>query len=272
MKWLAMLTLLLAAQASAHHGWSEYDARQPMNLSGTIEQSGYVHPHGFVRLKTDGKTWLVVLAPIRLENRGIAGDAGKGNQRRRVRATNRNKPDELRGTHHDRPEDDGTALMESAAGILGWLAATELARSMRGSLWMYPIVEIVHIVGIVLLVGSVAMFDLRVLGFARSLPLRTLGRYLLPWSVAGLALIVPAGLMMFSAHPHDFVGNKVFQLKLSLIGVAGINALLFHMGVYRSVQSWNTGVPAPALAQVQALASLAIWIAVISCGRLLAYT
>jgi hypothetical protein len=162
--------------------------------------------------------------------------------------------------------------MEGAAGLLAALEASQLARAMRGSTWMYPIVEIVHIVGIVLLVGSVAMFDLRVLGFARALPLRALGRHLLPWSVASLALVVPAGLMMFSAHPHDFVDNKVFQLKLSLIGVAGLNALLFHKGVYRSVESWNAGLPAPPLARAHALASLAIWIAVISCGRLLAYT
>jgi hypothetical protein len=159
--------------------------------------------------------------------------------------------------------------MEGAVGMFTWLDATQLARAMRGNIWMYPIVEIVHIVGIVLLVGSAAMFDLRLLGFARSLPLRALGRHLLPWSVASLALVVPAGLMMFSAHPHDFIDNKVFQLKLSLIGVAGLNALLFHKGVYRSVESWNGPPP---LARVHALASLAIWIGVISCGRLLAYT
>lgn len=156
-------------------------------------------------------------------------------------------------------------------GVLAWLDASQLARAMRSSLWMYPIVEIVHIVGIVLLVGSVAMFDLRVLGFARTLPLRALGQHLLPWSAAGLALVVPAGLMMFSAHPHDFAGNRVFQLKLSLIAAAGVNALLFHRGVYRSVPAWDRG-RAPPLAQVQAAASLAIWIAVICCGRLLAYT
>ena len=156
-------------------------------------------------------------------------------------------------------------------GVLAWLDASQLARAMRGSLWMYPIVEIVHIVGIVLLVGSVAMFDLRVLGFARWLPLRALGQHLLPWSVAGIAVVVPAGLMMFSAHPHDFAGNKVFQLKLSLVAVAGLNALLFHQGIYRTVEAWDRG-PAPALARTHALASLVIWIAVISCGRLLAYT
>lgn len=162
--------------------------------------------------------------------------------------------------------------MAAPAGLLGWLEATSLASAMRGSLWMYPIVEIVHITGFVILVGSVAMFDLRVLGFARTLPVQALGRHLLPWAVSALALIVPAGLMMFSAHPHDFASNKVFQLKLALIGAAGLNAALFHVGAYRHAARWNQGVQAPAAARVHAVASLAIWIAVICCGRLLAYT
>ncbi len=72
-KLLSMLALLVAGQASAHHGWSEYDAQRPLRLSGTIEEFGYEHPHGFVRLKTADKTWLVVLAPpSRMDNRGLA--------------------------------------------------------------------------------------------------------------------------------------------------------------------------------------------------------
>lgn len=162
--------------------------------------------------------------------------------------------------------------MSGAAGFLGWLEATPLSHAMRSSLWLYPIVEIVHIVGFVTLVGSVAMFDVRVLGISRSLPVQVLGRHLLRWSVASLVLVIPAGLMMFSAHPHDFVANRIFQIKLTLIAAAAANAILFHLGVYRSVAAWNRDVPAPALAKGQAVASLAIWIAVISCGRLLAYT
>jgi hypothetical protein len=162
--------------------------------------------------------------------------------------------------------------MTEPAGFLGWLQATPLSLAMRSSLWLYPIVEIVHIIGFVTLVGTVAMFDLRVLGFSRSLPVQALGRHLLRWAVASLILIVPAGLMMFSAHPQDFVENRIFQIKLTLIAAAGINAILFHLGVYRSVAQWNEGVRAPALAKGQAIVSLAIWIAVISCGRLLAYT
>ncbi|HVL77532.1 MAG TPA: hypothetical protein VM406_16080 [Noviherbaspirillum sp.] len=162
--------------------------------------------------------------------------------------------------------------MEQDAGALAWLEATALSQAMRGSLWLYPIVEIVHIVGFVMLVGAVAMFDVRLLGFSRSIPVRALARHLLPWSLAGLALIVPAGLMMFSAHPHDFVDSTVFRIKLVLIALAGVNALLFHARAYRSVDAWNSMVAAPPAARVHALASIALWVAVISCGRLLAYT
>ena len=155
--------------------------------------------------------------------------------------------------------------------LAGWLAETPLARAMRDSLLLYPIVEIVHIVGFCILVGAVAMFDLRVLGCGRALPVSALGRHLLPWSLGSLALIVPAGLAMFSTQPKDFLSNPVFLLKLALIAAAGVNALLFHVGVYRSVGVWDKGTASPPLAKAQALLSLALWLAVICCGRLLAY-
>jgi len=156
-------------------------------------------------------------------------------------------------------------------GVASWLAATPLAQAMRDSPWLYPIVEIVHIFGFCILVGAVALFDLRVLGWGRALPVSTLGRHLLPWSLASLVLVVPAGLMMFSTQPQAFLANPVFLLKLTLIAAAGANALLFHVGVYRSIAGWETGLPAPALAKAQALLSLALWLGVICCGRLLAY-
>lgn len=162
--------------------------------------------------------------------------------------------------------------MAEAAGMLGWLDGTPLAAAMRGDLWLYPIVEIVHIVGFVVLVGAVLMFDLRLLGISKSLPVRSLGRHLLPWSVSGLLLVVPAGVMMFSAHPHEFVASNVFRLKLAIIGIAAINAAWFHAGIYRSVDGWDTAVPAPMGAKAHAVLSIALWISVIACGRLLAYT
>ena len=161
--------------------------------------------------------------------------------------------------------------MPDAAGWLAWLHGTALSTAMRGNPWMYPMVEIVHIAGFALLVGSVAMFDLRLLGFGRTLPVTGLARLLLPWSVASLLLVVPAGLILFAAQPLELAANRLFQVKLLLIALAGVNAALFHAGAYRAVAAWNTGAPAPPLARLHAVVSLALWVAVISCGRLLAY-
>ncbi|AVU74663.1 hypothetical protein FHJ31_20460 [Pseudomonas sp. Fig-3] len=157
-------------------------------------------------------------------------------------------------------------------GWLDQLEGSSLALAMRGELWLYPLVEVVHIIGFSLLVGAVVMFDLRVLGVSKDIAVTALARHLLPWALAALLLIVPAGLMMFSAHPHDFAGNGVFILKLCLIAAAGLNALAFHLGIYRTVSQWNTASAAPGLAKAQAVLSVAIWFTVVLCGRLLAYT
>lgn len=147
-----------------------------------------------------------------------------------------------------------------------------LGHLMRSARWLYPIVEIVHIFGFVLLVGSVLMFDLRLLGLNRQLPLTLMSRHLLRWSMASLLLVVPAGLLMFSAHPQDFIGNRVFLLKMTLIMTAGLNAAIFHTGVWRGVEKWDSGQAAPASARAHAALSMLLWLSVIACGRLLAYT
>jgi hypothetical protein len=88
----------LSAAAYAHHGWSEYDSGQALNVSGTIVESGYEHPHGHIRLQTPGKTWLVVLAPpSRMEYRGLPPAMLKaGTTAAVVGYPNRNKPEEMR--------------------------------------------------------------------------------------------------------------------------------------------------------------------------------
>ena len=98
MKRLVFLSLLAAGSALAHHGWSEYDSSQPLRLSGTIEDSGYVHPHGFVRLKTGDKTWHVVLAPpTRMENRGLPKEMlAPGGSATVAGYPHRDKPEEMR--------------------------------------------------------------------------------------------------------------------------------------------------------------------------------
>ena len=160
---------------------------------------------------------------------------------------------------------------DGGASALAWIERSALATAMRQELWLYPAVEIVHIWGFVLLVGSIVMLDLRLLGLSGRVPVRELARHLLPWTVGALVLIVPTGILMFIAHAEDFLTNPAFALKLTLIFAAAINAVGFHLGPYRSVQAWNVGVSTPFAAKAHAALSLMIWMSVIACGRLLAY-
>ena len=153
----------------------------------------------------------------------------------------------------------------------GPIEGLAIAKAMRENLWLYPSVEIVHIVGFVILVGSVVMFDLRVLGISKQVSVRGLARHLLPWSLAALLLIVPTGLAMFAAHANDFLSNRAFQLKMGLLLTAGMNAAIFHTGPFRGVEQWDTQRAAPVAARLQAALSIAIWLSIIACGRLLAY-
>jgi len=160
---------------------------------------------------------------------------------------------------------------EHGAPALGWVEQTALATAMRQDLWLYPAVEILHIWGFVVLVGSVAMLDLRLLGLSRQVSVRQLSLHLLPWTWGALLIIVPTGLLMFITHASDFISNRAFVLKLVLIFAAGINAAAFQLGPYRNVQAWDSGLPTPVAARLHAALSLLIWMGVIACGRLLAY-
>jgi len=158
---------------------------------------------------------------------------------------------------------------------LGAIEASSLGVAMRQWLWLYPSVEIVHLTGIGLLFGSIAVLDLRLLGFSRTLSVKELARHVLPWTAASFALIVPSGLMMFTAHASDFIQSGVFVVKMGLILAAGLNAALFHTITFRTADVWDSDgmrkLPPPPSARLAGALSLLLWISVIACGRLLAY-
>lgn len=120
-----------------------------------------------------------------------------------------------------------------------------------------------------MLVGAVTVFDLRLLGFGRSIPVRALARLCLPWAIVSLLLIVPTGSLLFLAYADILLTSPVFLLKMGLLLLAAINAIAFHTGPYGSVAAWNTENPAPFVAKVCAFMSILIWIAVIFAGRML---
>jgi hypothetical protein len=129
--------------------------------------------------------------------------------------------------------------------------------------YAYPALEALHIVGIALLLGSLVVFELRVWGFGPGLPPVDLARLSLGLSLAGFGLAAASGLTMLASQFDELVANRAFLLKMGLLGAVGLNALAFHArgGVRRL----------DALARAQTVLSLGLWLAVIVCGRWIAY-
>jgi hypothetical protein len=163
--------------------------------------------------------------------------------------------------------------MEEAEAQTIWssLEASGIAVAMREWTWLYPIVEIAHILGFVVLVGSAFMFDLRLLGVSRGLPVTQLANHLLRWSRLSILVVVPTGFLMFMTNASKLVENPVFRAKLVLIVLAGINALVFWYWTSSSVEHWNVQESSTLAAKFSAVFSLVVWSAVISCGRLIAF-
>ena len=142
----------------------------------------------------------------------------------------------------------------AAVTAFAWIAAHP---------WLYPLLEALHVVGIALLLGSLVLLELRIWGLGASLPVEPLARLALPLSLAGFGLAAGTGLTMFISQPGELLANRVFVLKMALLMLAGLNAASFH--ARGGLQSLDR------VARVQTLVSLGLWLAVIICGRWIAY-
>jgi hypothetical protein len=129
--------------------------------------------------------------------------------------------------------------------------------------WAYPMLEVVHVIGVALLLGNLVLLELRVFGWASALPIEPLARLSLGLVGLGFGLAVVTGLLMFGTQPGELLANRVFTVKMALIMLAGCNAGWFH--ARRSLQLQDT------TARVSMLLSTLIWILVITCGRWIAY-
>jgi len=159
----------------------------------------------------------------------------------------------------------------SSPAWLVWLETSSVAVAMRQWTWLYPAVEIAHIVGFVTLVGAALMFDTRLLGRSRPLAVSALERHLLPWARGSLLLVLPTGVLMFAAHATEMAANPALRLKLVLLLAAFLNAGVFHRWPFRTVGDWDTEMRAPLAARANGALSIALWVSVIACGRLIAY-
>lgn len=134
--------------------------------------------------------------------------------------------------------------------------------------WAYPALEIVHLVGVALLLGNLLVFELRLAGLGAPIPIGPLARLALPAAIAGFSLAVPSGLLMFATQPLDLLANPAFRLKMLLILLAGLNAVGFHL---RDSIGRAAGGEADPAGRLLGLISLLLWIGVLACGRAIAY-
>jgi hypothetical protein len=153
-----------------------------------------------------------------------------------------------------------------------WLADTPGSIALHESLYMYPLVESAHVLTLCLFLGMAIMFDLRLLGLAlRRVPITEIKRRLGPWMIAGFVVMVITGALLFYAIPVRSYQNIFFRVKLVLLVLAGLNVWYFNSDVYRRIQEWDRDPRPPAHARFAGFASLALWIVIIFCGRMIAY-
>jgi hypothetical protein len=153
-----------------------------------------------------------------------------------------------------------------------WLEQTSVGAGVRESLWLFPAIETVHLLGMAALVGTITVFDLRLLGWMlRRERVSDLARRLLPWSWAGFALQVVTGGLLFTSEAIKVYTNPAFRVKMLLIFLAGLHALIFHWTVYRNVASWDDSEVLPAGAKAAGLVSILLWIGIVAAGRFIGF-
>jgi uncharacterized protein DUF6644 len=153
-----------------------------------------------------------------------------------------------------------------------WLEKTPWSIALHESLWVYPIVESVHVLTLCLFLGTAVMLDLRLLGLTmRQVPFSEVAAKLLPWTAAGFALMVISGSLLFYAIPVRTYLNIFFRMKVGMLILAGLNVWVFHRTVYRRMPAWDLEPVTPIGARIAGGLSLVLWAGIVIAGRMIAY-
>jgi hypothetical protein len=155
---------------------------------------------------------------------------------------------------------------------MDWLSNTALSVYIRESLWGYPIIETVHVLGLCLFLGFTVMLDLRLLGVAmKRTPASEVCGRLEPWMVGGFAIMIASGVLLFYGDPVKFYGSIFMRVKFAMLLLAGLNVLIFKRSAYRKVRDWDLNESTPRAAKVAAGLSLTLWFGIVAAGRAIAY-
>ncbi|MBL8642311.1 MAG: hypothetical protein JNK21_00145 [Rhodospirillaceae bacterium] len=152
--------------------------------------------------------------------------------------------------------------------VCAWIGAQPFAVEIAESAWLFPIIESIHVLALALVVGSIAMVDLRLLGVV-AVRTRVTERinHLLPYTWAAFTAAVVSGGLLFSSQAATYCANIHFQLKLGFLALAGINMAVFHLAGYRDVAKWDSDIKPPGSARIAGGVSLSLWVAIVCFGR-----
>jgi len=156
--------------------------------------------------------------------------------------------------------------------ICAWIEATRVATAIRRSTWLFPTIETIHVLAIVIIVGSVTMLDLRLLGVAsKDRSIRQVHEEVMPWTWSAFVVALVAGAFLFSSAATKYYVNFPFRMKMLLLVIIGINAGLFELGTYRRV-NWDSETRIRASAKIAGAVGILLWIGVVAFGRWIGFT
>jgi uncharacterized membrane protein len=157
--------------------------------------------------------------------------------------------------------------------LLKWLQGLPVAVFIHKTPWAFTTIEVIHVFAVSLVIGTIAIVDLRLLGIASTKrPFAELSRKVLPFTWAAFVIAVIAGSFLFISKATDYFENAVFWIKMALIVIAGINMMIFEFITVRDVQRWNLDPTPPPRARLAGGISITVWILVLGFGRLIAFS
>jgi len=160
----------------------------------------------------------------------------------------------------------------SLLGLCQWLAETRGSVALHESIYMYPLVESVHVLTLCVFVGMSVLLDLRLMGVVLpQVRASEMAARLLPWMKSGFAVMIITGVLLFYAIPVRSFHSIFFRAKMIALVLAGLNAWIFQVGIRRRTAEWDLQLSPPRAARLAGIVSLALWAVIIVAGRMIAY-
>lgn len=154
--------------------------------------------------------------------------------------------------------------------FVAWLQSTGLSRAIVSSLWVWPLCETLHFIGLALVIGIVGFFDLRLIGFFRRIPVSA-ARELMPFALFGFSLNLVTGVLFLVGHPEQYVHDSAWWFKVGSLALAGLNAVAFEAGVGARTVTLAAGEDTPMAAKAIGVVSIVAWFGVLFWGRMLPF-